>query len=256
MAGEFMVCIDKLMGSEACFESENGGAGFGGAGLGAAALADGGAVMEGCSESKQWSSEGKKKKKKKEVGGGVVKECRICQEEGEEMDMEAPCACNGTLKFAHRKCIQRWCNKKGNITCEICNQVFSPNYTVPPSRPSSNAMAIDIRQSWGTLIDLRDPHLLAIAAAQQDLLNAECEDFTVANASGLACCRVITLTLMLLLLLRHVFIVIRNIDMVQDISALFYVSLEFIGFFLPCYVIARSCYLIPNWRRQRVNYVL
>lgn len=31
------------------------------------------------------------------------------------------CICN--VQFAHRKCIQRWCNKKGNITCEICNQV-------------------------------------------------------------------------------------------------------------------------------------
>lgn len=27
-----------------------------------------------------------------------VRECRICQEEDEETDMEAPCACNGTLK--------------------------------------------------------------------------------------------------------------------------------------------------------------
>ena len=27
-------------------------------------------------------------------------ECRICQEEGEEDDMEAPCACNGTIKVS------------------------------------------------------------------------------------------------------------------------------------------------------------
>ncbi|XP_050152416.1 uncharacterized protein LOC126627037 [Malus sylvestris] len=33
---------------------------------------------------------------------------------------EAPCACSGTVKFAHRDCIQRWCNEKGNTTCEIC----------------------------------------------------------------------------------------------------------------------------------------
>lgn len=74
-----------------------------------------------------------------------VRECRICQEEDEETDMEAPCACNGTLKFAHRKCIQKWCNKKGDITCEICNKVFSPNYTLPPARSNPDVMAIDIR---------------------------------------------------------------------------------------------------------------
>ena len=30
-------------------------------------------------------------------------------------------------QFAHRKCIQIWCNEKGNIVCEICHQVL--NYT-------------------------------------------------------------------------------------------------------------------------------
>lgn len=27
-------------------------------------------------------------------------------------------------QFAHRACVQRWCNEKGDITCEICNQVM------------------------------------------------------------------------------------------------------------------------------------
>ena len=27
------------------------------------------------------------------------------------------------FQFAHRDCIQRWCNEKGNTTCEICLQV-------------------------------------------------------------------------------------------------------------------------------------
>lgn len=107
------------------------------------------------------------------------------------------------------------------------------------------------REDWDTLIDLRDPHFLAIAAAQQDLLN-EYEDYAAENANGIACCRVITLVvcrtfvvaclfpcfvfyfgglkwfkliqLMLLLLLRHIFVVMKNIEMVQDISALFNVS--------------------------------
>lgn len=27
------------------------------------------------------------------------------------------------LQYAHRRCVQRWCNEKGNTTCEICQQV-------------------------------------------------------------------------------------------------------------------------------------
>lgn len=31
------------------------------------------------------------------------------------------------FQYAHRKCVQRWCNEKGDITCEICHQV---NYVI------------------------------------------------------------------------------------------------------------------------------
>lgn len=27
------------------------------------------------------------------------------------------------VQYAHRKCVQHWCNEKGDITCEICHQV-------------------------------------------------------------------------------------------------------------------------------------
>ncbi|WVZ69244.1 hypothetical protein U9M48_018059 [Paspalum notatum var. saurae] len=62
---------------------------------------------------------------------GVVVECRICHEEGDEAYMETPCACKGSLKYAHHRCVQRWCNEKGDTMCEICLQQFTPNYTAP-----------------------------------------------------------------------------------------------------------------------------
>ena len=105
-----------------------------------------------------------------EDGFSIKTECRICQEDDHVQNMEAPCACNGSLKvkifpffilitchqtanrilvrcyiilldyisrlndkqipclsqYAHRKCIQRWCNEKKSIVCEICQQVYIP----------------------------------------------------------------------------------------------------------------------------------
>lgn len=29
----------------------------------------------------------------------------------------------GLVQYAHRKCVQHWCDEKGDITCEICHQV-------------------------------------------------------------------------------------------------------------------------------------
>lgn len=92
MVDDFMVCVDRIIAS-ACFESVNGGGG-GVRGEGSenvcAVTNSGGAGGggEGCS----------KKEGGMVKGGGVVVECRICQEEDEEHAMEAPCACNGTLK--------------------------------------------------------------------------------------------------------------------------------------------------------------
>ncbi|XP_039808770.1 uncharacterized protein LOC120672438 isoform X3 [Panicum virgatum] len=161
-----------------------------------------------------------------EVGVGVdgkgVIECRICQEEGEEDAMDSPCACTGTLKFAHRKCIQRWCNKKGNITCEICNQVYSPNYVLPPPKCCSDEMDMDLRQNWVGRIDTHDDsHFLAIAIAEQQLLQAEFEDCVSASSSGVTCCRTIALILMFLLLVRHVIVIVRDVSMLQDATVLF-----------------------------------
>lgn len=90
MVGDFMVCVDRIIAS-ACFDPHNGLA---------VAAAPAALVKNGPAGLEEGSSENKKggPVKKKKKGGGEVIECRICQEEGEEGDMESPCACNGTLK--------------------------------------------------------------------------------------------------------------------------------------------------------------
>ncbi|KAJ9709304.1 hypothetical protein PVL29_000996 [Vitis rotundifolia] len=119
-------------------------------------------------------------------------ECRICQEEDSLENLETPCACSGSLKYAHRKCVQRWCNEKGDIICEICHQPYQPGYTAPPPPPHSEDTAIDIGGGWtisGTPLDLRDPRLLAMAEAERHFLEAEYDEYTATNATGAAFCR-------------------------------------------------------------------
>lgn len=35
----------------------------------------------------------------------------------------ASCLCLVFFQYAHRRCVQRWCNEKGDTICEICHQV-------------------------------------------------------------------------------------------------------------------------------------
>ncbi|XP_010268193.1 PREDICTED: uncharacterized protein LOC104605219 [Nelumbo nucifera] len=245
MVDDFMVCVDRIIAST-CFDSVNEGYERTARGDGVENVSVNNGVFvknngEGCS--------------KKEEKKGEMIECRICQEEDEEHEMEAPCGCSGTLKFAHRKCIQKWCNKKGDITCEICNQVFSPNYSLPPTRTNPDGMAIDIssiRQAWGQQYDLHEPHFLALTAAEHQLLRSQYDEYAAANNGAVAFFRSIALILMLILLIRNTLMITRDSGILQETSTFFNVSvLQLAGLLLPCYVMVRSCYIIHSRRRRQ-----
>ncbi|XP_065861383.1 uncharacterized protein [Euphorbia lathyris] len=180
-------------------------------------------------------------------------ECRICQEEDSLKNLETPCACSGSLKYAHRKCVQHWCNEKGDITCEICHQPYQPGYTAPPRPPHSDDTAIDIGGGWtisGAPLDLRDPRLLAIAEAERHFLEAEYDEYAASNASGAAFCRSAALILMALLLLRHA-LTVTDADGDDDVSTFFSLFLlRAAGFLLPCYIMAWAISILQR-RRQR-----
>ncbi|KAI5008735.1 hypothetical protein ZWY2020_009783 [Hordeum vulgare] len=127
--------------------------------------------------------------------------------------------------------------------------VYSPNYILPSTKCCSDEMGMDL--SWVEQIDPHDSHFLAIAIAEQQLMNAEFDDCMTSNSSGATCCRSIALILMVLLLIRHVIVIVRDINMLQDATMLFSAILQFAGFFLPCYVIARSCYAFQHRRRRQ-----
>ncbi|CAL5338471.1 unnamed protein product [Camellia sinensis] len=216
-------------------------------------------------------------------------ECRICQDEDSVQDLEMPCACSGSLKYAHRKCIQQWCNEKGDITCEICHKLYQPGYTAPPRPPPPEETAIDIGGGWtisGTPLDLNDPRLLAMAEAERHFLEAEYDDYAATNASGAAFCRSAALIfsiricicigdavicrtisadilmkncigaakLMALLLLRHAMTVTdpdADAEGDDDVSTFFSLFLlRAAGFLLPCYIMAWAVSILQR-RRQR-----
>ncbi|KAJ6955886.1 hypothetical protein NC652_007094 [Populus alba x Populus x berolinensis] len=98
----------------------------------------------------------------------AIPHCRICHEAEFESckSLEAPCACSGTVKFAHRECIQRWCNEKGNTNCEICLQNYEPGYTAP-SKKCELIEAMTIRDSLEIPRREHDPENQEIEATSE-----------------------------------------------------------------------------------------
>jgi len=179
-----------------------------------------------------------------------ITECRICQEEDDIKNLESPCACTGSVKYAHRACVQRWCNEKGDVTCEICHEPYEHGYTAPP-RPHPDETTIDISGGWtitGTAFDLRDPRILAVA--QNHIMEAEYDDYSATNASTAAFCRSAALVLMALLLLRHALTLTDEDD--DDTSAMFSLFLlRAAGFLLPFYIMAWAISILQRRRHRQ-----
>nr|XP_011467962.1 PREDICTED: uncharacterized protein LOC105352460 isoform X2 [Fragaria vesca subsp. vesca] len=125
-------------------------------------------------------------------------ECRICQTEDSIDHMEAPCRCNGTLKFTHRACIQQWINSRFKTTCEICNQPYKGDYRVtvpPPASPPqpTNRQIEEIRRV------LEEAERLHAAAARAEVYLARLNAANNAVLSRSALCRIAVLVLLVFL---------------------------------------------------------
>ncbi|KAH7424766.1 hypothetical protein KP509_11G023000 [Ceratopteris richardii] len=181
-------------------------------------------------------------------------ECRVCQEEDDISNLESPCACAGSLKFAHRNCVQRWCNEKGDTTCEICRKPYEGGYTAPPSTVRLGSFPINISDSWeiasGHRYDLHEPTIFTVSS-EHLFSEAEYEEYARANERSAVCFRTVALILMILLLLRHILSVTATGAVDDGSTFLMLFLLRTAGFFLPCYIIARALNALHRRQQRR-----
>nr|XP_027077728.1 uncharacterized protein LOC113701331 isoform X6 [Coffea arabica] len=134
-----------------------------------------------------------------DVGTSLPKklvECRICHDEDEESCMEVPCSCSGSLKYAHRRCVQKWCNEKGDTVCEICRKSFKPGYTAPS--PLSHYAGI-VRNFSGWEISRRglpNTEFIAMVSADGSFLDPDFDEHPSPSTRSLMCCRIVAIIMM------------------------------------------------------------
>ncbi|KAL4179225.1 hypothetical protein AMTRI_Chr13g118980 [Amborella trichopoda] len=182
-----------------------------------------------------------------------VVECRICQDEDQACNMETPCACCGSLKYAHRKCVQRWCNEKGNTMCEICHQQFQPGYTAPPKMFHYGGLP-NFRGSWEISrqpLDLQNPQFIAMVSTDRNFLNTGFDDYSASNSRSVTCCRSVAVIFLVLLILRHTlpFLIGGAEEYAFTLFTLF--LLRVAGILLPFYIMARAVAAIHRRHRQQ-----
>lgn len=184
-----------------------------------------------------------------------VRQCRICHEEEEEgfmTTMESPCACSGSLRYAHRGCVQRWCDEKGSTFCEICLQNYEPGYTVPPKKRQIAHVAVTIRGGLEVPgVDYQesedDALFIGPDSVAGDPAYAECARAAGRNASW---CRSLTVTFTVVLLLRHLVAMETAGAADQSFSLLTIYLLRASGILLPFYVVMRLISALQHGHMQ------
>ncbi|KAF5791461.1 putative E3 ubiquitin-protein ligase MARCH [Helianthus annuus] len=177
-------------------------------------------------------------------------ECRICHEEDEDSNMETPCACCGSLKYAHRKCVQRWCNEKGNTICEICLQPFKPGYTSPPPLFHCDGIPMNFRGNWE--ISSRDLYSLRVSSmGYAGDYEPDFDEYITLSSKSLICCRVVAIIFMTLLVLRHTLPIIINGTRGYTVTTFTFIMLRSVGVLLSLYIMVRAFASVR--RRQQVQ---
>ncbi|KAF3587264.1 hypothetical protein F2Q69_00025663 [Brassica cretica] len=187
--------------------------------------------------------------------------CRICHEEEEaESYFEAPCSCSGTVKFAHRDCIQRWCDEKGNTICEICLQDYKPGYTTT-SKPSRLVEATATTRRINLLLFLiqinnnNDPRTRRQYGGRRNrrLVDRTESEFPECNSEanrGDSCCRYLALILSVVLLIKNAFDVVYGTDE-YPFTIFTLLTLKAIGILLPMLVIIRTIAAVQSSLRRQ-----
>lgn len=181
-----------------------------------------------------------------------IVECRICQDEDENANMDTPCSCCGSLKYAHRRCIQRWCNEKGNTECEICHQPFKPGYTAPPPMFQLGHIPINFRGNWEiSRRDLNNHRLITMVSTDRDFSDPEDDEYGAYTRRSELCCRSVAIIFMVLLVLRHSLPLIFSGTVDYSLPLFLVLLLRTCGVILPLYIILRAANAIQRCRRQQ-----
>ncbi|KAK3250679.1 hypothetical protein CYMTET_39953 [Cymbomonas tetramitiformis] len=149
-------------------------------------------------------------------------ECRICHEDESSEKFEKPCACTGSMLFAHRSCIQRWIEEKGDTVCEVCHQNFQGEFEEPTPRPSPDDLEeLPLPQPLGALFHSLRLQQAASAAAERYVADTEAQRqpqgfglFT--SNTQFSCLRSACMCFVAILLLRLLFNMTNTADNEED----------------------------------------
>ena len=80
-------------------------------------------------------------------------QCRICL--GTNLPILSPCACRGSIKFVHERCLLQWISQKGIERCEVCGS----QVVIYEEKRDTSEIAIQVAQciltEWRSIFSVK-----------------------------------------------------------------------------------------------------
>ncbi|GAB2300053.1 hypothetical protein Dimus_034095 [Dionaea muscipula] len=174
-------------------------------------------------------------------------ECRICHDEDQESNLDSPCACRGSLKYAHRKCVQMWCINKGDVVCEICLQQYKPgSYSCPPPPWDFSSVSVYSRGSHGEVSGAHPYNYLGPIVAAETESSSFMEptgllEYPAPSSRSVICCRIVTMLFLCLLILRHTLPFVVAGDGEYSVILCTVLITSVLGILCSIFAIVRAC---------------
>ncbi|KAF7131637.1 hypothetical protein RHSIM_Rhsim09G0068500 [Rhododendron simsii] len=175
-----------------------------------------------------------------------IVECRICQDEDENSNMDTPCSCCGSLKLSLHSCASMLTTDayRGGVM----RRPFKPGYTAPPPMFQIGRIPVNFRGNWEiSRRDLNNSRFIAVVSPDRNFIDPESDEYAASTARSEFCCR----SFMILLVLRHVLPVIFSERVDYSLPLFLLLLLRACGVILPIYIILRAVNAIQSCRRHQ-----
>ncbi|KAK8529267.1 hypothetical protein V6N12_060053 [Hibiscus sabdariffa] len=188
-----------------------------------------------------------------------IVECRICQDEDEDSNMETPCSCCGSLEVSmliedvykdgamRRATLPVKYATRTYLIRSSAFQQFKPGYTAPPPLLQIRRFPMNLRANWEiSRRELNNSRFIAVVSTDRHY-----DEYSVSTTRSSICYRTVAIVFMLLLILRHTLPIMVAGTNDNTFLLFMLLLLPTVGIILPIYVMVKAMTAIRHRRQQQ-----
>ncbi|XP_075507099.1 uncharacterized protein LOC142543620 [Primulina tabacum] len=136
---------------------------------------------------------------------------------------------------------------------QACIYGTTPHFSFGRTNSSLNQLVV-IRGHWQIArSDSNEPHIITMVSTDRSFLDLDYDEYSVSTTRSIACCRLVAMLFMVLLILRHTLPVIVSRAGNYSFTLIMLLMLRVTGIILPICIILKAVTSILRSRHRQAN---